>query len=531
MPSFKQIHDDTKLAVENNDWEKVTEIARQNKADIDDSAGYGRALLRALEVGEINAAFALLETGASVKEVNAKTQNGCVHAVILQDRFADQDKVALINLLLQHNADLTKHNKNNVTPIRLAGEKKKWDIVRAIASQKKTDVDDDACYGIALHAAAQSGENEVVRELIAAGAPLDWQDDNAGNFYLHEAVRQDSAESVKLLLEHNANINDVNDEGLTPIALAAKNGKWSIVDIFLQDALSKHKTLNQAGIVFAYAIKAGQLDIARMIIRSNLASPQVVAASMLEGKSPLDWALAQNNVEAIQFLVGNHLFYYNDLPNELDDIDVLMTLTTELYSVLPDKDIVFEGQKKIIQKIMDYQAQVVALDLKNLHMQRTDLRISSRRSGMDKQRDAIDFVIEQASHYGEVGYQRSSRDQTRLQLLSGDFPAAAHLLQFEVRQHQISVFTNHVKNKLLELKMHAEQIQWQRKKLVIGWVRQQPKVVADLLKELKDLSGVNTDDKILQICERVMAVLSKSVAKVNNTRPSLSQVCWIFQVR
>jgi uncharacterized protein len=87
--------------------------------------------------------------------------------------------------------------------------------------------------GTALIAAAHLGHDEVVRELIRAGAPLDHVN-NLGWTALIESVvlgnggRRHTA-TLKALVEAGANVNLADRSGMTPLALAKGRGYGEMV--------------------------------------------------------------------------------------------------------------------------------------------------------------------------------------------------------------------------------------------------------------------------------------------------------------
>ena len=89
--------------------------------------------------------------------------------------------------------------------------------------------------GTALIAAAHLGHHEVVRRLIAAGAPLDHVN-NLGWTALMEAVvlgdgGPDHVATAKALVESGADVSIADRNGVTPLAHAQTRGYQEIADI------------------------------------------------------------------------------------------------------------------------------------------------------------------------------------------------------------------------------------------------------------------------------------------------------------
>jgi len=89
-----------------------------------------------------------------------------------------------------------------------------------------------------LMRAAREGNEQRVRELVAAGAPLDLVD-TIGSSALHEASFRGHARIAKLLLDgkyegKGANINTQDSDGSTPLIYASYFGHEAVVRLLLE---------------------------------------------------------------------------------------------------------------------------------------------------------------------------------------------------------------------------------------------------------------------------------------------------------
>ena len=85
-----------------------------------------------------------------------------------------------------------------------------------------------------LHIAAFFGHDGLVSQLIDCGATIDMPSTNQmKNTPLHAAVAGRKVESVRVLLEREANPNVRQEGGWTPLHGAAQNGDRSIVELLL----------------------------------------------------------------------------------------------------------------------------------------------------------------------------------------------------------------------------------------------------------------------------------------------------------
>src|SRR5689334_11846052 len=78
--------------------------------------------------------------------------------------------------------------------------------------------------GSPLHLAAAYGFVGIVKDLLAAGANLEAEDDPAGVHPLHVAADAGKADVLKLLLDHGAKVDARDREERTPLKMASAPG-------------------------------------------------------------------------------------------------------------------------------------------------------------------------------------------------------------------------------------------------------------------------------------------------------------------
>ena len=92
--------------------------------------------------------------------------------------------------------------------------------------------------GTALIAAAHLGHDGVVRQLIAAGAPLDHVNNLHWTALIESIVLGDGGlrhvATLKALVDAGANTQLADRQGRTPLALARERGFRAMVDILLR---------------------------------------------------------------------------------------------------------------------------------------------------------------------------------------------------------------------------------------------------------------------------------------------------------
>jgi ankyrin repeat protein len=131
--------------------------------------------------------------------------------------------------------------ENDSTLIQRCMDVGRWDLVEVLADNYKHDIEDDDKYryGDALLTAMEEGKIPLVKKLVAAGASASWflPDDNSN--IIHLIVRKKDNNLLRSFLNLNADIKHINDQGNSPILLAAEQKSWGTVEVLAE----KLKTL------------------------------------------------------------------------------------------------------------------------------------------------------------------------------------------------------------------------------------------------------------------------------------------------
>ncbi|KAL8592133.1 Poly [ADP-ribose] polymerase tankyrase-2 [Nucella lapillus] len=208
-------------------------------------------LLEAAKAGDMELVKKLVTT--NVHAVNCRDVDGR-HSTPLHFA-AGYNRVAVVEYLLEHGADVHAKDKGGLVP---------------------------------LHNACSYGHYEVTELLIKHGACV-----NVADLWkftpLHEAASKGKFEICKLLLKHGADANKKNRDGHTPLDLV-KEGDQDVADLLRGDA------------ALLEAAKKGNL--ARV---QKLASTENINCRDTQGRNstPLHLAAGYNNVEVAEFLLEN----------------------------------------------------------------------------------------------------------------------------------------------------------------------------------------------------------------------------------
>jgi len=115
---------------------------------------------------------------------------------------------------------------------------------------------------------AKKGPNlNLINDLILLGANLDWQDEKYGKTSLHWATQYwGNVEIVRMLIDAGADVNLKDNNGDTPLHVAAKYGRVEIVRILINARANLDVQNNHDETPVHYAAMNGNPGIARMLI-------------------------------------------------------------------------------------------------------------------------------------------------------------------------------------------------------------------------------------------------------------------------
>jgi ankyrin repeat protein len=196
-------------------------VAAQVPPRADEVAGYG-GLHAAAHRGDVVALRKLLAAGADVNQREGHGRTALHVATFARQREA-------IRVLAEHKADLGRLENDRYDAVTIAAVADDEETLRVLlalgASAKLTTSRYD---GTALIAAAHLGHDGVVRQLIAAGAPLDHVNNLHWTAVIESVVLGDGGPrhqaTLKALLDAGASTQLADRQGRTPLQLAQARG-------------------------------------------------------------------------------------------------------------------------------------------------------------------------------------------------------------------------------------------------------------------------------------------------------------------
>jgi len=167
----------------------------------------------------------LLDAGADAGLANQKSRAPLHFA-------AESGSAEIATLLLQAGADVNCTDVNGVTPLMLMAQNGRTDAALKLMQQPGIDLKiKDNNNRMAIDYATSAGLRELVKALSQT---QEEHTDAYGNTSLHHACWNNQGEVVKVLLEKDPeSVNRLNDEGRSPLMLAAQRSNLMIAELLL----------------------------------------------------------------------------------------------------------------------------------------------------------------------------------------------------------------------------------------------------------------------------------------------------------
>ncbi|KAH0525986.1 hypothetical protein TsFJ059_009372 [Trichoderma semiorbis] len=203
----------------------------------------------------------------------------------------------LVKLLVENGADVNQPLDNECTPVYMATFNDDIEMVRYLLSHN-ADPNIARSNGITpLWLAAQQGYSEVARLLAEAKADVHATDD-AGWTPLHAVF--DTTETVRVLLEHGADINRMNKKEATPLGLAINSNQVNALRLMLSESKIKPDwSIPSTNRAIHRAVRDGYTEAVSLVLEAgvnvNLVDDQNASLAL--------WAMSRDDDNMIRTLL------------------------------------------------------------------------------------------------------------------------------------------------------------------------------------------------------------------------------------
>jgi len=187
-----------------------------------------KALLAAVEQGDEAAILKLLDEGA---DINATDQRGRTPLMVT----VHGNRLDLFNLLIEKGADVNIRDDRSDNPLLYAGAEGMLPFVQAAIAAGADTTLTNRFGGTALIPAADRGHVDIVRELLTASdVDIDHVNRLGWTALLEAVILGDGGANhqkiVQLLIEHGADVNLADGEGITPLQHAKSKGFKEMIE-------------------------------------------------------------------------------------------------------------------------------------------------------------------------------------------------------------------------------------------------------------------------------------------------------------
>lgn len=109
------------------------------------------------------------------------------------------------------------------------------------------------------------GSTAVIKALLVAGADPNVRDPACGLTVMHDAAREGFVDSVRVLADHGADANIVDEQGNLPLHLAARKGHLEVIQLVIGRTANPQKANALGYTALQLAIQHNRMDVARYI--------------------------------------------------------------------------------------------------------------------------------------------------------------------------------------------------------------------------------------------------------------------------
>ncbi|KAL1436839.1 hypothetical protein MTO96_049239 [Rhipicephalus appendiculatus] len=274
-------------------------------------------LLEAAKAGDLDIVKKLISSHVDI--VNCRDVDGRQSTPL--HFAAGYNRVAVVEFLLQHGADVHAKDKGGLVPLHNACSYGHYEVADLLVKHGASVNVSDLWKFTPLHEATAKGKYDIVKLLLKHGAdpskknrdgntPLDLVKDGdqdvadllKGDAALLDAAKKGNlARVMKLVTTENINCRDSQGRNSTPLHLAAGYNNLEVAELLLENGADVNAQDKGGLIPLHNASSYGHLDIAALLIKYNT----VVNATDRWGFTPLHEAAQKGRTQLCALLLAH----------------------------------------------------------------------------------------------------------------------------------------------------------------------------------------------------------------------------------
>lgn len=261
------------------------------------------ALMHAGTTFSVGAAKVLIEAGASVNERDEQVWTALMHGVL---RHYNDSGAEFVKVLIAAGVDVNTAAADGATPLMLASRWYDAEVIRSLLAAGASVNAKDKMGQTALMYAFQSVGPTDMSLFTRAGASVNERDARGWTALMYAAFKNFAAEEMKALIDAGADVTAVNDEGQTPLMLAAQAGNAKAVKMLLENGMAGAVNARdkRGRTALMYVRRWYTYDeLAGAVVRALVAAGADVNAADNEGRTALMSAAEAGSTDGVKALI------------------------------------------------------------------------------------------------------------------------------------------------------------------------------------------------------------------------------------
>ncbi|KAF6226268.1 hypothetical protein HO133_009134 [Letharia lupina] len=268
---------------------KCTQLLLENHANTEiQEVEIGTPLFHAALNGHVKLCQLLLTHGAN--------PNTSFDGIPILSESAKTGNLELIKVLIEHGAEINVTDLEDQDALQKASMKGDKALVAYLLEQGANVYHEDGNGCTATILAAHLGFADIVQILIDGGADLEHHSLD-GWTPLHSCYSH--AETTRVLLKNDADVNSVTKQGSTPLFLAAYSGVFDVVRVLLSYSPDLELLSAEGASALTVATKSGNPEVIRLLLEAGAN----INHQSERNKFPLQFAVERNMENVLRVLM------------------------------------------------------------------------------------------------------------------------------------------------------------------------------------------------------------------------------------